>query len=231
LYKDNIFSPIFAQDDQEKERLKMTFEPEWQFINRDEYEPFLQRIATEVAKLLAYNKANRERFKQHSDRFHKEWTTYEEVERQLQKKEPIDPCLRLITGSEGIKPRNKKEQLEQSYVWLIIIHDWMFPDRVPIDENKHPKPLAKLNWIIGMNLSDKGRSIIEIALNDVKSDLAEKPAETEQKATLSKRQRIWIRIKKIPHWIYYILGAFAALLTILHYLGWIEPIKNLFTGY
>jgi len=61
------------------------------------------------------------------------------------------------------------------------------------------------------------------------TELETTPLETEQKAALGRR--IWIGIKKIPHWIYYILGAFAALLTILHYLGWIEPIKNLFTGY
>ena len=262
--------PIVAQTDQKKEKLKMTFEPEWQFIERSEYEPFLQRISTEVAKLLANNMLNRERFKQYSDRFHKEWMAYIEAEQQLQKKiddyrrrssecerlrdkkagpletdyvwyddspfstgdpnhgfwippceKPIDPTLRLVTGPGGIPPRNNKEQLEQSYIWLIIIHDWMFPDRVPIDENKHPDSLSKLNYIIGMNLAEKGRCIIEMALEDVKADLGEKPTETEQKAATSPCRRIWTCIKRIPRWIYILVIFLAALFTVFHYLGWI----------
>ena len=47
------------------------------------------------------------------------------------------------------------------------------------------------------------------------------PAEPEQKA-LTLLQRIWILIKKIPRWIY----ALAALLTVLHLLGWLQPIKD-----
>jgi hypothetical protein len=49
----------------------------------------------------------------------------------------------------------------------------------------------------------------------------QKLAETEQKAWSSIRKRIWASVKKIPRWIYYTLGALAALLTIFHYLGWI----------
>jgi hypothetical protein len=51
-------------------------------------------------------------------------------------------------------------------------------------------------------------------------------AETEQKAALSKVQRLWTLIKKIPRWIYYILGALAALVTVLHLLGSLQPIKD-----
>lgn len=54
----------------------------------------------------------------------------------------------------------------------------------------------------------------------------EKPAETEQKAALSIRQRIWIYLKRIPRWIYVLVIFFAALLTIFHYLGWLAPIRR-----
>lgn len=57
--------------------------------------------------------------------------------------------------------------------------------------------------------------------NDTETDAEE----TEQKA-LTLRQRIWILIKKIPRWIYYILGTLATLLTVLHLLGWLQPIKD-----
>jgi len=53
-----------------------------------------------------------------------------------------------------------------------------------------------------------------------KADLANlKPAETEQNTTSAKRWGIWLCIKRIPHWIYYILATLAALLTVLHFLG------------
>jgi hypothetical protein len=35
-------------------------------------------------------------------------------------------------------------------------------------------------------------------------------------------------VKRIPRWIYYLLASFAALLTILHLLGWLEGIRRLF---
>ena len=44
-------------------------------------------------------------------------------------------------------------------------------------------------------------------------------AEVEQKG-------IWSFIKKIPRWIYYLVGSLAALLTVFHLLGWLEPIKT-----
>ena len=47
----------------------------------------------------------------------------------------------------------------------------------------------------------------------------EKPAEIEQKVTL--RRRIWISVKRIPHWIYVLIIFLAALLTIIHYMEWI----------
>jgi hypothetical protein len=36
-------------------------------------------------------------------------------------------------------------------------------------------------------------------------------------------------LKRIPRWIYYVLGTLAALVTVLHLLGLLEPIKRLFT--
>jgi hypothetical protein len=39
--------------------------------------------------------------------------------------------------------------------------------------------------------------------------------------TVKKQKQIWSLIKKIPHWIYYLVGFLAALLTIIHYIRWI----------
>jgi hypothetical protein len=36
-------------------------------------------------------------------------------------------------------------------------------------------------------------------------------------------------LRKIPRWIYYILGTLAALVGILHHFGWLEPIRRLFS--
>ncbi len=44
-------------------------------------------------------------------------------------------------------------------------------------------------------------------------------SEPRQDTTPAKRRWIWPYVKTIPRWIYYILGALAALLTILHLLG------------
>ena len=48
----------------------------------------------------------------------------------------------------------------------------------------------------------------------------------KQTVTAEKKKGI---LRKIPRWIYYILGALAALLTVLHLLGLFEPIRRLFT--
>jgi len=66
------------------------------------------------------------------------------------------------------------------------------------------------------DLADTLRQIAQSAREEL---VTEKPAETEQNATLAKRGSIWTYVKRIPRWIYYILGALAALLTILHFLG------------
>lgn len=55
---------------------------------------------------------------------------------------------------------------------------------------------------------------------------AEKPAETKRNTTPSiRRCRIWTCVKRIPRWIYVLVLFLAALLTILYYLGWLEPVK------
>lgn len=63
-------------------------------------------------------------------------------------------------------------------------------------------------------------------LNQCKDEMIQgiKPAETKRNA-IPMRRRVWICLKKIPTWIYYLLASFAALLTILHLLGWLGPIK------
>jgi len=52
-----------------------------------------------------------------------------------------------------------------------------------------------------------------------------KPAEPEREKTSSKWGRIWASLKRIPRWIYGLIIFLAALLAILDYLEWLEPIK------
>jgi hypothetical protein len=59
---------------------------------------------------------------------------------------------------------------------------------------------------------------------EIAREITEKPAETKRNA-IPMRRRVWICLKKIPTWIYYLLASLAALLTILHLLGWLGPIK------
>lgn len=55
-----------------------------------------------------------------------------------------------------------------------------------------------------------------------KADLDKlKPAETDLGITHPKRGRIWTCVKRIPRWIYYLVGFLAALFTIFHYLEWL----------
>jgi hypothetical protein len=59
------------------------------------------------------------------------------------------------------------------------------------------------------------------------ADLAKlKPAETGQNTVLDKVRKSWNLVRRIPRWIYVLVPFLAALLAILHYLGWIEPIKE-----
>jgi hypothetical protein len=74
-------------------------------------------------------------------------------------------------------------------------------------------------------LYDLADTLWQIAQSAREELVSEKPAETEQNA-IPMRRRIWICLKKIPRWIYYLLASFAALLTILHLSGWLEPIKT-----
>jgi len=49
-------------------------------------------------------------------------------------------------------------------------------------------------------------------------------AHTEKERT--KWRRIWRLVKKVPGWIYGLIGFLAALLTVFYRLGWLEPIKT-----
>ena len=49
----------------------------------------------------------------------------------------------------------------------------------------------------------------------------EKPAEPVQSATRARCWGIWTCVKKIPRWIYYLVGFLAALLTCIYFLWWL----------
>jgi hypothetical protein len=73
---------------------------------------------------------------------------------------------------------------------------------------------------------EKGNmNVVNISANKVQVDKLQQSGHDsyihEQTATASIGRSIWTCIKKIPRWIYYILGALAALLAIFNHLGWI----------
>jgi hypothetical protein len=106
--------------------------------------------------------------------------------------EPICPALR-ITGD--IQPKSDEEVLENSYVLLIIIHDWVGKSFVPIC-HKPPIGLAGLVGCFNPNfIDDVAQTIIETSLEYVKADLANlKPAEPGQNSIPAK---IWAMLCKL----------------------------------
>ncbi len=60
----------------------------------------------------------------------------------------------------------------------------------------------------------------------VSGEQQEKPAETGKNAVLAKVRKLWNLVRRIPRWIYVLVLFLAALLTSLHLLGWLEPIKD-----
>jgi hypothetical protein len=68
-------------------------------------------------------------------------------------------------------------------------------------------------------------NVVNISANKVRVDKFQQSGHDsyihEQTGTASIDRSIWTCIKKIPRWIYYILGALAALLAIFNHLGWI----------
>jgi len=89
----------------------------------------------------------------------------------------------------------------------------------PADSNGPREYLRNVHtWCVGQLFWENGERI------------GETPAEAEQKITPSKRRRIWICLKRVPRWIYVLVGFLAALLTVLHLLGWLDPIKAFIYG-
>jgi uncharacterized coiled-coil protein SlyX len=89
-------------------------------------------------------------------------------------------------------------------------------------------PLSSANILntkinVGEMVSASVESQIGELINNIHNTLQTKMM---RNATPAKGWGIWTSIKRIPLWIYYILGALAALLTVLHLLGWLEPIKT-----
>jgi hypothetical protein len=73
---------------------------------------------------------------------------------------------------------------------------------------------------------EKGNmNVVNISANKVQVDKLQQSGHDsyihEQTGTASIGRSIWTCIKKIPRWIYYTLGALAALLAIFNHLGWI----------
>jgi len=57
--------------------------------------------------------------------------------------------------------------------------------------------------------------------SEAESKKDQKPAEPEQKATLSKGRRLWNLIKRVPRWIYFLIIFLSALLTCIYFLWWL----------
>jgi hypothetical protein len=90
------------------------------------------------------------------------------------------------------------------------------------------KPTEKEQGATPAKKEEKGSVNVNI-FGDVQAgnlQIAQDASIHEQSVIKEKKKGI---LRKTPRWIYYILGTLAALLTILHLLGWLEPIRRLFT--
>lgn len=162
--------------------------------------------------------------------------------------EPTNPLLWLgIFGNAGIqrKPTNN-EKLMCDYVRLAVIHDYELrysgtPTDIPIFSADYKGKWFQRNqfcedvWayyhydnqspdLLHYPATPQEKlSQLKRALEHVQADLASlKSAETEQNATPAK----WSRVKTIICAISGVVIFLAALLTILYYLGWLEPIRT-----
>jgi hypothetical protein len=162
---------IYRDEQHEERQVKMDVQ---------EHKSFLLKIANEVEKLLA-NHANQKRFKQYC-KFYEELAEHQKKANEQQAFSSSDktyPGLKLVLSKfGGIPPQNNKEALEKYYLLLIIIHDYLLEDYVPVC-CKPPIGLAGLVGCLDFNLTNEEQTIIETALEHVKADLAEKPAETQ----------------------------------------------------
>jgi hypothetical protein len=76
----------------------------------------------------------------------------------------------------------REKLIERDYWLLIIVHDWLLPDCVPIDQNRTLMRLGNLGFLVDLLLIDKNKDVMGIikrALNHVQQHLSEQPAETD----------------------------------------------------
>jgi hypothetical protein len=208
-----------------------------------QFKDVTESIALEIDKLFLEHK---KRFIQYGNNFHKKQTVFEKTikktkfiigkpaEKRLLN---LNPQTKLHIGVNAILLQTRKEQLWRSYIWLIIIHDSLLRNNIPIDNSK-VKPLKELYWIIQNIITDiaekhpifkregdskSGMFYIEAALNEVKADLAN---DKGHNWIIS-----WI-FKKTSHIVYVIIAfivvtvAGAILSEIFTDFGWFRSIKE-----
>jgi len=107
-------------------------------------------------------------------------------------------------------------------------------ERLSYDDD-HLNPANLQEWIRGMifhqgeskqRLEDEVGAYIANETKNLlkdKSAISKKPASFQENIGIKEKNKGIL--KKIPYWIYILTLFFAALLTCLYYLGWLEPIK------
>lgn len=155
--------------------------------------------------------------------------------------DPLNFVYAMAHGSAG-KLNENLNLLDYQYFLVTCIHDaqrWVAGQEQilfnPSHKNELKNAICRNIWdTVNRNLSDLNtlkdiQTTIQTALQAIRRDVqiyAKKSAETEQKAVPAEwYNRMWIWLKRIPNWIYVLVIFLAALLTIFHYLGWLERIK------
>jgi len=154
------------------------------------------------------------------------------------KPNPLNFVYAMARGSAGKLNENLIILLDYQYFLVTCIQNeqrWAAgQERVyfdPLDKNDLKNKICQDIWrTVNRNISDLNiladiQTTIQTALQAIRRDVqiyAKKSAETEENAAPVKRwrMRIWFGMKRIPRWIYYLVGFLAALLTCI-YLSWL----------
>lgn len=138
---------------------------------------------------------------------------------------------------------NPKERQRRNYVSLAIIHDNMLPEAERINNDILPSELAGHIWELFSPYQvfdnddrpwygDK-KSFLEVAMMSIQREVANKSAEKGQakrRSVIGWIVEVFIALALLVICLYFFgvvtgIFVFAALLTIFHLLGWLEPIR------
>lgn len=131
-------------------------------------------------------------------------------------------------ATRGNTPQDRVALVKDSAAWVNDVKRWVRgglfgrfePNRIDYLYEQQGVLIARCKIMAFISLDEMKKKIV--AVLDKQADLAKKDlTETKQNATPDKRRRV----KPILCAISAVVIFLAALLTVFHYLGWLEPIK------